>query len=320
MDAAAFRVWLCEISRLTPAQREEAQEALSGRPEIEEVQATVEARVGGDRVCPHCGAGGAVSRGRANGLKRFRCRACGKSFNALTGTSLARLRHRDRWLTFAQALNTGDGVVESAERCDVAVSTAFRWRHRFLAGAAPVNPMLQGIVEADEAYVLRSEKGDRTLEREPRHRGGKATKRGLSHEQVPILVAADRGGSTLTAVLPSISGEAIKAVLEPVLRKDSLLVTDGAAYYPPCAAKLGITHEALNQSAGERIRGELHIQTVNSRHEQLKTFFRRFRGMATKYIPNYLNWFHLSPLQEATTPLAYLQHVCPLPAKGVMPS
>jgi transposase-like protein len=158
MDAAAFRAWLCEISHLTPAQREEAQEALSGRPEIEEVQATVEARVGDDRVCPHCGAGGAVSRGRANGLRRFRCRACGKSFNALTGTSLARWRHRDRWLTFAQALNTGASVVASAERCDVAVSTAFRWRHRFLAGAAPVKPTLQGIVEADETYVLRSEK------------------------------------------------------------------------------------------------------------------------------------------------------------------
>jgi transposase-like protein len=320
MEAAAFRKWLSEISHLTPAQRDEAQDALRGRPEEEEVKAAVEARVGDERVCPHCGAGGAVSRGSANGLKRFRCRACGKSFNALTGTTLARLRHRDRWLTFAQALNAGDSVVASAERCDVAVSTAFRWRHRFLAGVALANPPLQGIVEADETYVLRSEKGDRTLEREPRKRGGKAAKRGLSPEQVPILVAVDRSGTTLTAVLPTVSGDAIKAALEPAISKDSLLVTDGATYYPPCAVKLGLSHEALNQSAGERARGELHIQTVNSRHEQLKTFIRRFRGIATKYSPNYLNWFHLSSLKKATTPLAYLQHACPLLATDAVPS
>jgi len=32
----------------------------------------------------------------------------------------------------------------------------------------------------------------------------------------------------------------------------------------------------------------LHIQTVNSRHERLKTFLRRHRGVATKYLDSYL--------------------------------
>jgi hypothetical protein len=41
------------------------------------------------------------------------------------------------------------------------------------------------------------------------------------------------------------------------------------------------------------VRGELHIQTVNSRHQQIKGFLRAFRGIATKYLPNYLRWFHL---------------------------
>ena len=46
----------------------------------------------------------------------------------------------------------------------------------------------------------------------------------------------------------------------------TLLVTDGNNVYPPCAKALGIKHEALNQSAGERVRGTIHIQTVNNRH------------------------------------------------------
>jgi len=53
---------------------------------------------------------------------------------------------------------------------------------------------LRGIVEADETFVLSTRKGERNLDRKARRRGGKASKRGLSHEQVPVLVAADRSG------------------------------------------------------------------------------------------------------------------------------
>ena len=108
---------------------------------------------------------------------------------------------------------------------------------------------------------------------------------------MPILVAADRSGTTLSAALPEVSAKAIQAVLEPAIDKDALLVTDGAAAYPRCAADIGISHEALNQSAGERVRGDLHIQTVNNRHQRLKSFLAPFRGIATKYLPNYLRWF-----------------------------
>jgi hypothetical protein len=232
---------------------------------------------------------------------------CGKTFNALTGTPLANLHYKGRWFDFARSLSEGESVRKSAARCDVAVSTAFRWRHRFLRAIRTDAVPLGGIVEADETYVLESRKGSRAWkdaaagqpdaeapERKPRKRGGKATRRGLSGEQVPVLVAADRTGATISAVLPAVNADTIKDVLAPVLGKDALLVTDGASFYPACAAKLDVTHETLNQSAGERIRGELHIQTVNSRHERLKTFLRRYRGIASKYLGSYLKWFHLA--------------------------
>ena len=190
---------------------------------------------------------------------------------------MARLRKKECWLDFGRSLSEGETVVASAERCGVAVSTAFRWRHRFLTAPA-ASPILTGIVEADETFVLlgsgfraweRAEQGlpgAEVPDREARGRGGKATKRGLSHEQVPILVAADRSGAVVSAVLPVDSADAIKAVLEPVLSKDALLVTDGGTALACCATGMKISHEVLNQSAGERVRGELHIQTVNSLH------------------------------------------------------
>ena len=139
-------------------------------------------------------------------------------------------------------------------------------------------------------------------DRKPRKRGGKAKKRGLSDEQVPVLVAADRSGTTVSAVLPAVTADAIRAVLAPVLDKDALLVTDGCTSYPPCAVALGVSHEVLNQSAGERVRGDLHIQTVNNRHSRLKDFLRPRRGIATRYLNSYLRWFHLIALHPDPTP------------------
>ena len=52
--------------------------------------------------------------------------------------------------------------------------------------------------------------------------------------------------------------------------------------------------------------GELHIQTVNSRHEQSKTFLRRHQGIATRYLDSYLRWFHLAVLPRHETPRAIL--------------
>ncbi len=91
--------------------------------------------------------------GQADGLRRFRCKDCRRSFNALTGTPLARLRKKECWLDFGQSLSEGETVAASAERCGVAVSTAFRWRHRFLRAAKNPTRLLSGIIEVDETYI-----------------------------------------------------------------------------------------------------------------------------------------------------------------------
>lgn len=156
MDVGTFRAWLSGMDDLTAEQREEVQEILDGREPGEEVTSAIEDRLTAERCCPCCGTGSGVKRGIANGLRRYRCKACGKSFNALTGTPLARLRHKERWLDFAQSLKEGDTVRASAGRCDVAVGTAFRWRHRFLRALKTATAALRGIVEADERSTPRS--------------------------------------------------------------------------------------------------------------------------------------------------------------------
>ena len=155
--------------------------------------------------------------------------------------------------------------------------------------------------KSDETYVLKNRKVDRNLDRKVRRRGGKATKRDLSNEQVPILVAADRSGTTTCSVLPSVTAASVQSALEHRINRDILLVTDGNNVYPPCAKALGIKHKALNQSAGERVRGAIHIQTVNNRHSGIKDFLRYYRGVSSKYPGNYMRWYGRKDLLESSS-------------------
>ena len=165
MERKAFQTWLSAIDTLSAAQKAEVGEVLAGRPVGEASLAAVESSVGEDRSCPHCGTPGAVANGKARGMQRYLCRSCKRTFGAVTGTPLSGLHHKDVWLTFGECLANGDTVAASAERCGIAVSTAFRWRHRFLAAIETDTEKLWGIVEADETFVLESRKGDRSWSR-----------------------------------------------------------------------------------------------------------------------------------------------------------
>jgi len=243
--------------------------------------------------CPHCASRKLQRWGSSAGLPRYRCVDCRRSFNALTGTSLAGLRKKDRWADHAQAMISGDTLAKSAQRCGVAPSTAFRWRHRFLAAPALDKPTrLAGIVEADETFILESFKGKRSdMPRPSRKRGGKAKKRGLSHEQIPVLVARDRNGVTTDAVLPKLDRACVTSALDGVVTADNQLCCDGGKAITGFARK-GQIPCCILPSPGGPMRGapDFHINNVNGYHGRLKEWLRPFHGVATKYLANYLGW------------------------------
>jgi transposase-like protein len=243
--------------------------------------------------CPHCASRVLHRWGYASGLPRYRCGACRRSFNALTGTPLARLRKKDQWPAQTQALITGESLVKAAKRCDVAVTTAFRWRHRFLSAPALDKPgRLTGIVEADETFILESFKGRRSaLPRPARKRGGKATRPGLSAEQIPVLVARDRSGQTTDAVLAKLDRASVTAALAGVVTPANQLCCDGGKAIVSFARKAKIPYCILPKPGGPRPEApDLHINNVNAYHGRLKEWLRPFHGVATRYLDRYLGW------------------------------
>ena len=92
------------------------------------------------------------------------------------------------------------------------------------------------------------------------------------------------------AKLPDLSDKSVEDVLGPLIDRENVLVSDGAGRYRRLADARGILHVSLNQSAGERTWGVYHIQNVNAYDSRLKGWMRPFKGVATKYLGNYLGW------------------------------
>lgn len=288
MNRSDFVKLLGQLASLSPKQRARVHKSLDALALTS--ASAVASIIPGPEVCPHCQAPAKQLRpwGHSHGLVRMRCRACGKTSNALTGTPLAHLRQREQWMRHAQALIEGASVRQAAQCCGVDKNTAFRWRHRFLEAAAMHRPAHEGgIVEADETFFLESFKGQRKLHRPARKRGGV----GAYCERVAVLVVRDRSGHTADYRLENVDAAHITAVLRPLIEEDAILCTDGAGIYQKVARTMGLTHRAINVQKGIRVvDGAFHIQNVNAYDSRLKQWMSRFHGVATKYLENYLGW------------------------------
>ena len=291
MDTRQMKQLLALVDGPTVTQRRELLQRLQPASQPEQVLEMVESRLDGPRCCPHCQCVKLVRNGHADGLQRYKCRGCVRTFNALSKTPLARLRLKGKWLEQADVLCQGLIVRLAAAQLKVAPSTAVRWRHRFLLLAQQAKPgSLGGVVEVDETYLLRSFKGQTVLGRVARWRGGKASTRGMSKEHVPMLVARDRSGATTDFVSRAASIAEVSAVLLPVVAGDTIMCTDGSPMLASVARVLQVAHHALNLKAGVRVRGPWRIQAVNAYHGRFKGWLTRFHGVATSYLPSYLGW------------------------------
>jgi transposase-like protein len=243
--------------------------------------------------CPHCNNRDVVRWGQASDVPRYRCKVCRRTFNALTKTPLANLRMKDKWAAQTEAMIDGVSTAKAAQRCGVHYTTAFRWRHRFLAALAGDKPQaLTGIVEGDETFILESFKGKRSgIPRKSRKRGGKSAKRGLSAEQIPVIVARDRQGATTDAVLPRLNRVSIAAALGGVITPANEFCCDGGTAIVAFARRAGIAAHILPMPGKpEPNAPDFHLNNVNAYHGRLKEWLRRFHGVATKNLPNYLGW------------------------------
>ena len=105
----------------------------------------------------------------------------------------------------------------------------------------------------------------------------------MSAEQIPVIVARDRAGATIDAVLPKLDRASITGALGGVVTPANQFCCDGGRAIVAFAKKAGIPHHVLPAPGKPSPDApDLHINNVNAYHGRLKEWMRRFHGVATR--------------------------------------
>jgi transposase-like protein/IS1 family transposase len=263
-------------------------------------------------VCPHCDSlsvvrfGKYVIKTRTGEVRRqrYRCKSCCQTFNNLTNTPLQCTRRPHLWVRFIEFMIKDFSLRKCAKLLhdEVTHVTLFYWRHKILSALKQIpTESFQGIIEMDETYFLYSEKGKRNIsERKSRKRGGKAKYRGISNDQICVLVARDRQKMTFSGVLGRgrIRTTKLDEAIGGHLSESNVLCTDSWRAFSSYANSKGLAHYRFKSDGKQRVKGVYHIQNVNSYHSRLKRWIDRFNDVATKYLQHYLAWFRYLDSKE----------------------
>lgn len=80
MKSTDFQKWLAQSDMLTPSQRQRALDVLSTTNIGQSSYSLIEEWIADDRKCPLCHTSEGARYGMTNGLQRYRCNHCGRTF------------------------------------------------------------------------------------------------------------------------------------------------------------------------------------------------------------------------------------------------
>lgn len=226
------------------------------------------------RECPHCSSHKVVSKGNYKGRKRYQCQECGKSYNDLTKTPFSGIHNLVKIKKYLNCLVRGDSIRKAAKIVGISITTSFSWRHKLLNGLSRLpSPNMKNVKEMLELQIPYSHKGQRTK---------------LSNAQRKAKVSAvfvcDRTGK-----LDSDSIAFSKRKENPLFNRINEISNKHTDII--CSPKFANIINSLN----------LNIKTTHSsysKHDIIirtvsiwQVWMKRFHGVATRYLSNYLHWF-----------------------------
>lgn len=244
--------------------------------------------------CPHCQSNSYIKQGKEKGSRRYKCKNCTKRFTEHTGTWINGIHKKHLIPEFMKTVELGLSLKEASKRIGIDAFTVFQWRHKFLSSCESLESEkpFNGITESDETYFLHSQKGKKCEHRQARCRGGRPS-RGITNDEASILTTMDREAtiSYQFTNMGRMTAEQLEHSIGSRINEKTVLCSDGSSSYKSFASKVNLEHHVLNANKGQRVKGNYHIQHINSAHSRMKTFFNHeLKGVSTKYIQKYLNW------------------------------
>jgi transposase-like protein len=237
--------------------------------------------------CPHCGETERVYRlnGGSHRPGLIHCNSCHGSFTVTTNTVMESSHlPLTKWaLGFYLMSSSKKGVSahQLHRTLGVTYKTAWFMAHRIREAMRPTDDGQLGgegkTVEADETYV-----------------GGKAKNRAYAktlprHEAVTSLV--ERGGKVRSRHVVDVSAKTLKPILVESIAKDTYLRTDQSPVYKEMGKGFA-SHETVNHSIKEYVRGDAHTNTVEGYFSIFKRgIYGVYHHVSQEHLKRYLAEF-----------------------------
>ena len=230
-------------------------------------------------VCPHCGTIGQAGRLQGvkgkNGKTRpglWKCysKGCRKQFTVKVGTVFEcahiPLHKMLQAVYLLSSSKKGISAHQLHRTLEVDYKSAWFLAHRIREAMrdGTLAPMggAGGIIEADETYIGRLPDVPK-----PPHGG--------SHKNI-VLTLVERGGSARSFHVANTSLAQIVPIVRQNVRRESHFMTDEARHYVALGKEFA-AHGAVNHTAEEYVRGDIHTNTVEGFYSIFK------RGMKGIY-------------------------------------
>jgi transposase-like protein len=232
-------------------------------------------RWGKERCCPYCSSRKSY-RLNVPSVKRrrYKCASCRKQFTVSVGT-IFEGSHMPfgKWLYVIYKMCVAKKGVSALQMqrelgCTYRAAWFMCHRIRYAMGKEPLAKLLSGIVEADEAFI------------------------GHKHKKKPVMTLVSRSGEARSFALPDIRMHTLKRLVADNVNVRSDLMTDGSMAYKGLGPYGDFNHQSVNHSAGEYVRGLVHVNFAESYFSLLKRgVIGTFHHISAQHMQSYLNEF-----------------------------
>ncbi len=237
------------------------------------------------RCCGHCGSVETKEVPNAKPMPYW-CRDCRSYFSVRTGTPLAHSRVCIRkWVIAIYLCSTSLKRVSSMKlHRDLGVTQRTAWfmlhRLRKAWEEESVEPF-DGPVEMDETYIGGKRKNMSKSKREG------LTGRGPVGKDAVVGIK-DRDSNRVAATpIPSVNQESVGEMVSREVSSEATVYTDESSVYN----KLD-NHESVNHSGSEYVRGEAHVNGMESFWSMFKRgYYGTYHRMSPKHLHRYVNEF-----------------------------
>ena len=239
-------------------------------------------------ICPRCRCEYVTKAGVHNGRQVYKCKNCKYQFRETAKSLVYHLHKYPLILDYLKCMLEGKSLRACAREVGISLPTSFRWRHKILSAIQGLEGGINfsGITEADELLMQYSEKGRRYKSPEEKEQAMKTV-----HPNVAVLVMTDREGNLLFKYTGEnkVQNSQIKEELKRRVSENNLI-----CFKPNDEFKQAVMESPSKKVIVRRKNKGLAIYSANVAEKKITNFLvwmMRFRGVATKYLQNYLMWF-----------------------------